>query len=74
MQEIDSVLENKSWILTSLPPCRKALDRKLVYKIKRGHDGKIQRYKARWVVRGFQQKEGIDYAEIFASVPETQEL
>lgn len=67
-EEIDYVLENDTWILTSLPPGRKALDGKWVYKIKRGLDGKIQRYKARWVVRDFQQREGIDYAETFASV------
>ncbi len=62
------MLENETWILTSLPPWRKALDGKWVYKVKLGHDGKIQRYKAQWVVRGFQQREGIDYTEKFASV------
>ena len=67
-EEIDSLLENETWILTSLPPRCKALDGKWVYKIKRGPEGEIQHYKARWVVRGFQQKEGIDYAETFASV------
>ncbi len=67
-EEIDSVLENGTWILTSLPLKRKTLDGKWVYKIKRGLDGKIQSYKARRVVRGFQQRERIDYAETFASV------
>ena len=45
-----------------------AIDGKWVYRVKRGPQGEILRYKARWVVRGFQQREGIDYAENFASV------
>ncbi len=53
-EEIDSVLENEAWILNLLLPWRKALDEKWVYKMKRSPYGKFQRYKARWVVRGFQ--------------------
>ena len=49
-EEIDLVLKNETRILTLLPLGRKALDEKWVYKIKHGPDGKIQRYKTRWVV------------------------
>lgn len=39
-----------------------------VFKIKRVADGSVQKYKARWVVRGFEQVKGSDYAETFAAV------
>ena len=39
-----------------------------MYKIKHGSDGKVARYKARWVVQGFRQKYGVDYDQAFASV------
>ena len=53
--------------MTKLPVGKKALHNKWVYRIKNEHDGS-KRYKARLVVKGFQQKEGIDYIEIFSPV------
>ena len=50
-----------------MPIGKKALHNKWVYKIKKKHDSS-KRYKARLVVKGFQQKKGIDYLEIFSPV------
>ena len=41
---------------------------KWIYKIKHAADRSIEKYKEIFVARGFSQKEGIDYEEIFALV------
>ena len=67
MDEMDSLMTNQTWELTELLAGRKALHNKWVYIIKDEHDAS-KRYKARLVVKGFQQKEGIDYTDIFSLV------
>lgn len=67
-QEIESVEKNNTWKLTELPPGRKAIDLKWVYKLKRDAKGEILKYKARIVAKGYVQKRGIDFEEIFAPV------
>ena len=47
--------------LVKLPKGKKPISCKWVYKIKRKVDGRIDRYKARLVARGFSQKVGEDY-------------
>ena len=66
--EVDSLEENTTWTLVDAPKDRAVLGGKWVYKLKRGAGGEIIRYKARWVVRGFEQREGVDYHETFATV------
>ena len=39
-----------------------------LYKIKHATDGSVEKYKSRFVARGFTQKEGIDYDETFAPI------
>jgi hypothetical protein len=51
-----------------LPPFTKAIPVKWVFKLKTGDDGKPLRYKARLVVCGFMQKNGVDVDETYAPV------
>jgi hypothetical protein len=44
---------------------------RLVFKTKRNKEGKIERYKVRWVVKGYAQQQRIDYYETYAGVYKT---
>ncbi|CAI7819068.1 unnamed protein product [Closterium sp. NIES-54] len=66
--ELKSIKENDTWELVELPEGRKAIMSKWLFKIKSDADGKIERYKSRLVAKGYQQKEKVDYKELFASV------
>jgi hypothetical protein len=57
-----------------LPPKKKTIGVKWVYKIKRTVYGSVDRYKARLVAKGYKQKYGIDYEEVFASVAQLDML
>lgn len=67
-EEIEALHKNKTWDLVQLPQRRKAIGNKWVYKIKRNGNDQVERYRARLVVKGFAQKEGIDFNEIFSPV------
>ncbi|CAI7810746.1 unnamed protein product [Closterium sp. NIES-53] len=50
------------------PQQRQGLHVPWLFKIKSDADGKIERYKSRLVAKGYQQKEKVDYKELFAPV------
>lgn len=60
-EELQSIENNKTWSIVDLPPGRKPIGSKWLFKIKRDSDGSISRYKARLVAQGFSHKYGIDY-------------
>ena len=66
--EVNSMFNNDVWDLVELPKGRKAVGSKWVFKTKHDADGNLQRYKARLVAQGYNQKQGIDYDETFSPV------
>ncbi|GJP75258.1 hypothetical protein CLOP_g5715 [Closterium sp. NIES-67] len=67
-EEFGSLIENETWDMCDLPPGKKAITSKMIYKHKYGPEGELTRYKSRLVARGFQQTKGKDYDEVFAPV------
>ncbi|KAJ3004231.1 hypothetical protein NUW54_g4915 [Trametes sanguinea] len=52
-----------------LPPGRKAIGSRWVFRVKRNADGSIEQYKGRLVTKGFSQRPGLNYNETFAPTP-----
>ena len=68
MEEYQSIMKNNVWEVVPRPKGKSVVTSKWIYKIKHVVDGSIEKFKARFVARGFSQKEGIDYDETFAPV------
>eukprot|EP00253_Pinus_taeda_P032276 PITA_32276 len=66
--EMLALSKNGTWDLVELPKDRKTVGCKWVFKLKRGVDDTEDRYKVRLVAKGFSQKAGIDFHEIFSPV------
>ncbi|KAJ4705817.1 Retrovirus-related Pol polyprotein from transposon TNT 1-94 [Melia azedarach] len=65
--EMESLHKNQTWELTKRPRDRKIVTCKWVYKKKEGETSvEGIKYKVRVVARGFTQREGVDYNEIFS--------
>lgn len=66
-EELRSLEKNMTWVLTQLPKGKRTLQNKTVYQVKEEVDDS-KRYKTRLGVKGFLQKKGIDYTEVFSPV------
>lgn len=64
-EEIESLEENDTFELTTLPEGKNVVGGKWVYTIKESAEGS-ETFKARYVAKGYSQVEGIDYQETFA--------
>ncbi|KAA8490487.1 Retrovirus-related Pol polyprotein from transposon TNT 1-94 [Porphyridium purpureum] len=67
-RELESLTGNCTWELVDRPQDRIPVRCKWVFKIKYNVNGQIDRFKCRLVAKGFTQKPGLDYDEVFSPV------
>jgi len=65
--ELHAHVTNGTWELTQLPPGKRVIGSRWVFKVKRKPDGSIDKYKGRVVAQGYSQIAGVHYGEVFAS-------
>jgi hypothetical protein len=68
VEEYASIMKNDVWEVVPRPEGKSVIGSRWIYKIKHVADGSVEKFKARFVAKGFSQKEGIDYDETFAPV------
>ncbi|CAI7805759.1 unnamed protein product [Closterium sp. NIES-54] len=69
-KELKALQERNTWKVVPIGVARNKtiLTGKWVFRVKTKADGTIDKFKARWVVRGFDQEHGRDFTETFAPV------
>ena len=65
-EEYAALLANQTWDLVPRPSGCNVVTDKCIWTHKRRADGTMERYKARWVLRGFTHRPGVDYDETFS--------
>eukprot|EP00253_Pinus_taeda_P008271 PITA_08271 len=68
VEEYSSIMTNDVWEVVPRPEDRSIVGSRWIYKIKYATNGNVAKYKARFMVKGYAQKEGINYEETFAPV------
>jgi histone deacetylase 1/2 len=66
--EYDALQANGTWTLVPRPAHANVITGKWLFKNKLNADGTLERRKARWVVRGFSQRPGVDFHQTFSPV------
>jgi hypothetical protein len=68
VEEMDALDKNEAWDIVELPAGRKSIGSKWLFKKKFNAEGKVEKYKAQLVAKGYSQVQGIDFSEIFSPV------
>ena len=66
--EYKSLMDHGTWELVQLPPDKKLVGSRWVFKAKHDSTGAVERYKALFVAQGFTQVFGEDYNQTFSPV------
>ena len=68
VEEMDALDKSGACDLVELPAGRKYVGSKWLFKKKFNVEGKVEKYNAQLVVKGYSEVEGIDFGEIFSHV------
>ena len=68
VEEYDSIMKNQVWEVVPGPKGKKVVGSRCIYKVKHAANESVEKYKVRFVAKGFSQKEGIDYEKTFTPV------
>ena len=68
LDEFTSIEANDTWRLIDPPPGVRPIGLKWVYKTKRDEARLVTKFKARLITKGYVQRQGIDFDEVFAPV------
>jgi hypothetical protein len=66
--EMEAIVKNKTWELVIPPEGIKRIGVKWIFRTKLNEKGEVDKCKAHLVVKGYAQRHGIDYSEVFAPV------
>nr|KYP42640.1 Retrovirus-related Pol polyprotein from transposon TNT 1-94 [Cajanus cajan] len=66
--EMKSLHDNHTYDLVKLPKGKRALENRWIFRVKQESNSTSPRYKARLVVKGFRQRNDVDFNEIFSPV------
>jgi hypothetical protein len=68
VEEMDALDKNEAWDIVEFPAGSKSFGSKWLFNKKFNAEGKLEKYKARLVEKGYSQVEGIDFGEIFSHI------
>ena len=68
MAEMQSLLDQETFEYVDLPRGRRAIRCRMLWSVKYKPNGEVERFKARLVLLGCQQQEGVDYNDTWAPV------
>jgi hypothetical protein len=67
-EEMTSFKVNSAYKFTKLSPAMKPAGGRWVCAVKRDKQGAVSKFKARWVVQGYPQRDGVDFFKTYAPV------